>query len=347
MKSLAILTIFGAFNYGNRLQDHAMQSIASKMGFNTESLYSIKNAKTVIVKTRIRHLIKGFVRGSFGDLRRGLLFDKFNRKYVTLKECNNSNQNYDYYICGSDQIWNPEFAGKDFYFATFAPKEKRIAYAASFGVDKIPEAELERYTKNLNEMKAISVREDAGAKIVYELTGRKVKTVLDPTMLLTSEEWRSIENKPKYIKNDKFVLTYFLGKVSSQTRKYIEEECAKRGLKLINLEEMQHNEYWYATGPSEFVWLIEHSEAMFTDSFHGAVFSVLMNTPFTVFEREDTLGSMTSRIDTLLSTLELEDRKYVKGKNTDCFNADYSRAYINLEKAREESLEYLKKELEI
>lgn len=105
-------------------------------------------------------------------------------------------------MLGSDQIWNPDFwfvrEALDFYFGTFAEPQKRIAYAASIGVDQIPKELEDKYIQELSALKSISVRETQGAQIIQNLTGRSVPVVLDPTMLLTEQAWTALEKKPNY-----------------------------------------------------------------------------------------------------------------------------------------------------
>ena len=331
-------------NYGNRLQNYAVHYIASIIGTDVKNYVNCKS------DIKLKMFVYITMHKGVNAAKRYIIFNHFDKNvknnYVYQQEMNKESK-YNYFICGSDQIWNPEYAGRPFMFAAFAPPEKRIAYAASFGVSEIPEHKKEIYTRYLNEMKAISVREEDGAKIVKELTGRDVPVLIDPTLMLDKEDWQKVSKKPKYKISDKYILTYFLGEISEKRNSYIENIAKNNGLQIIRLEEHVPNKYWYGTGPAEFIWLIEHCSLMCTDSFHGSVFSVLMDVPFIVFEREDKLKAMSSRIDTLLSTLRLEDRRFNNQIGEEIFKKEYAHIPEILKTERDKAIDFLKNAMEL
>jgi hypothetical protein len=106
---------------------------------------------------------------------------------------------YDAFVAGSDQIWHPVWGEGlfDKYFLSFAAPGKRIAYAASFGVPHIPEERMKLFTEYLKGMDYISVREQSGARIVKQLIGKDVPVLVDPTLLLSRDEWQRIEHPPE------------------------------------------------------------------------------------------------------------------------------------------------------
>lgn len=133
-----------------------------------------------------------------------------------------------FYSRQGDQIWNPYWAVNkttfDGFFLRFAKKDKRVSYAASFGVSMIPENQISDYTKALLEFKRISVREDAGASIIKNLCNREAQVVLDPTLLLDKCQWECIQKKMLNIQTDSpYILTYFLGEMPENARDYIEK----------------------------------------------------------------------------------------------------------------------------
>lgn len=342
---VGIVTITTLDNYGNRLQNHATKYILNHLLCDSRNI-------TELSRFNLKVLLKGFLYPILNgkkklEAKRILSFLRFTKNHIGQCYLNKKAViKYNYIICGSDQVWNPAIF-KPFYFAAFAPPEKRIAYAASFGVSEIPEHKKEIYTRYLNEMKAISVREEAGAKIVKELTGRDVPVLVDPTLMLDKEDWQKVSKKPKYKIDDKYILTYFLGEVSDKRNNYIENIAKKNGLQIIRLEGHLPNKYWYGTGPAEFIWLIEHCSLMCTDSFHGSVFSVLMDVPFIVFEREDELKSMSSRIDTLLSTLKLEDRRFDNQNGEEIFKKEYAHIPEILKTEGDKAIHFLKNAMEL
>lgn len=327
---VAIATIYDNSNYGNRLQNYALQETLKKIGCEVETL--VKKRKNESVKSE--------------RVKRFKLFSEENiqiRKYKSLKTIKND---YDYFVVGSDQIWNPyaRYSLK-FKFLKFADKDKRIAYAPSIGLSKLPIIFKPFYRFGLKGMEKISIREVAGGRIVENLLGgvKKIPVCLDPTMLLKKEDWENFAGNDR--EPSRYLLTYFLGKKRKYYKK-IEEIADLKGLEIIHLNDKNNKDY-FAKNPNEFVNLIKNAEIVCTDSFHGAVFSILLEKPFVVFERDDIMKNTNSRLETLLEKLELKDRKvdFVNEKNY--FEIDFSTAKEKLEEERKQSLEYLKNALKI
>ena len=354
MKSIAILTINDNNNYGNRLQNYAVQERIKKLNCNVETINNQKGiiGKYKIAKRKIGNIIKRVYPSQ--KYYRYNYFMEFNKKikyskYYIDKEHTPENlkDKYDCFITGSDQVWNPNFGRmSDIDFLTFAPKEKRNSFSASFGISEIPLEMKEYYKERLEGINNISVREEAGKKIVEELTGRKDAQVLvDPTMLLTAEEWDKVSKKPKQLKTDKYILNYFLGELSETRKKEIDRIAKENNCKVINI--LDKNSPFYQTGPSEFLYLEKNAFLICTDSFHSSVFAILYNRPFVVFEREDKLVNMNSRIETLINKFNLQNRKFTGKITEENLQHDYKEAYEILEKERQKSNEFLKKALDI
>lgn len=348
MSNIGIVTLYGEFNYGNRLQNYAVNEIVRQLGFEPVNLICKDNfdiSPIYAMKSWVYDLAFNRHR-SYG---RHKIFRNFTKKYMPDSKIVENGMRIDceYVLCGSDQIWNPVWAGQAFYFAPFVSKEKRIAYVASFGVSQIPDNRTKEYTNNLCNMHAISVREEAGAKIVEDLVGIKPEVLIDPTMMLTKEEWKKISQKPRFYDGRKYALAYFLGDLTTEMKGYIEKVCQDHSLELICLENLNNNDYWYMTGPAEFIWLIQNCEIMFTDSFHGSVFSVLMEVPFLVWNKIEKGLSSSSRIDTLLTTLKLKNRRYGMHDDSSLFEKEYTHVEAILEEERRKSKEFLMRAMEI
>jgi len=351
MKNIGILTIIDNDNYGNRLQNYAITKIINT--FTNTSAITLNNRECLndrklyfLRKMKYLKLIDTYSINS----KRKMNFIEFNAYINFNKKVLNpflKYNNYDSILCGSDQVWNPNFGRlRDVDLLCFTKPEKRIAFAASFGVDDIPNKIKKKVGKALKSFKAISVREDAGKKIVEELTGRTdVEVLIDPTMLLTADEWDKVSKKPTMLKKDKYILNYFLGNLSDERRNEINRVAKENNCDVINI--LDKKSPFYECGPSEFLYLEKNAFLICTDSFHSSVFGILYNTPFLVFEREDNNASMNSRLDTLLSKFKLEDRRY-KGKITKKdLNCDYIEAYKILDNERIKSTNFLKKALDI
>jgi len=341
---IAVDTLYSINNYGNLLQNYAVTVVLCELGFDPINVVNKYPFQTLLYMAYI------LVKKGYCEYSRLRTFYSFRKRYMKddlIKNKINAGKKYKFVLCGSDQIWNPEWAGTPFHFATFVPPDKRISYAASFGTSEISKRRRDEYKKYLTEMKAISVREDAGARIIREISGREATILIDPTMMLYSKQWRIVSKKPKFIPDKKYVLTYFLGDKDSEKDMYIQGICDKYGYELIKLEEMSHNMYWYKTGPSEFLWLIDHCELLCTDSFHGSVFSILLDKPFIVFDRTDKNASMNSRIDTLLSKLELNHKRFSNQSYDHLFDHNYGHVEAILGAEREKATRYLKTSLNI
>lgn len=199
-------------------------------------------------------------------------------------------------------------------------QKKKNSFSASFGIREISDELKEYYKNNLLEMQNISVREDRAKEIIKELTGRTdVEVLIDPTMMLTAEEWDKVSKKPRKLTTDKYILNYFLGNLSEERRKKIEKVATQNDCTIINL--MDKNDQLYASGPSEFLYLVKNAFMICTDSYHGSIFSIIYNKPFVVFDRKDNIVNMNSRLETLLSKFQLQERynkdeKYQKN----CYN---------------------------
>lgn len=363
---IGIATIVDYKNYGNRLQNFALQEALKSMGHEVETIvnkpYRPEDERSFLVRymermkelglkgnaERIREKLKGDPKEKLLNEKKRR-FKEFTAAHIKETDYTVDPMNmpdtlqdaYDYFVTGSDQVWNPNYRkGSPFDFLTFAPSNKRIAYAPSFGVAEIPEKFKQDYTQWLNTFASLSVREDAGAQLIESLTGRQAPVLVDPTLLLSKEEWENF-SKPAVVKPKKdYLLTYYLGQLSPDKQKMIASIAERKKLEIVNLADYDAPDIYTIT-PDEFVDMIKDAKIFFTDSFHGAVFSILLETPFVVFERVSKVPSMNSRIDTLLSKFELKDRKFGALGEKDLLQADFSHVPEILKVERQKSLNYL------
>ena len=214
-------------------------------------------------------------------------------------------------VCGSDQIWSPLLFDPTM-FLDFCRKipVKTVSYAPSFGVSEINEHR-EKIRELLNDIDIISVRENEGAEIILQLTGRDVPVVLDPTLLLDIDDWLAIA-KPSE-RQTPYVLCYFLGDKRIPYR-FLSEFCLETGYELLNVSSFRtrndisgNNEL--TLSPEEFLGAVSNAAFVCTDSFHGTIFSILFERNFLTFERfGKERNGQNSRIHTLLNRLKLADR---------------------------------------
>ena len=272
-----------------------------------------------------------------------------------------SNKYYDTYICGSDQIWNPDLVPTDsMYWLPFVEKGKnKIAYAPSFGASTVTEKQKEQIIANLSTFKAVSCRENSGARTINQIIGeKKCEAVLDPTMLIERDYWDTISEDKIY--DEKYIFAYMLRGTAAQ-RKYIEKIARERNLKIVSIPfldyekidpyDLKFGDYklWDAN-PAEFISAIRHAEYVFCDSFHCIVFSILYHRPFFVFPKVGADGkvkkSQISRMTDLLELAEIKNRILLDNEEADLdAEIDWNNSDKRIQKARCDSERYLEQAL--
>ena len=329
-------------NLGNRLQNYALQEVLRGMGCQVETIH--RDYKKVTLQRGIYDPMT-FANALVGS-RKGLYlrFDKniaFSRFRATPNETDSGlNDHYDVFVSGSDQVWNPcydKYVGLSDLLA-FADPPKRTAYAASFGVDTVPDEKKDAFIKNLSQFRAISVREKAGAKLVKDFTGRDAAVTLDPTLLLGADQWRKVEKKPRYLPKQKYVLIYALSGVSESMRRMMEQMKAP-DLFFYDILALDARGKRPAVGPAEFIYLVDHADGILTDSFHATVFSVLFGKKVCTCPRDGI--DMSSRIVSLAETLGLKESIDGQGVFQIDDAVDYHEVMSRLEQARQSSLRFL------
>ena len=354
-KGVGIVTLYDPKpNYGNRLQNLAVQTVLEKMGFETVT-YSFEKSEYGLkwMVKYILQIISGYRLSKNNAYWKEIppkvfSFNRFNRQYIKTERITSITDisQRDFYVVGSDQTWNAtwyennEFK-KKMYLLAFADPQKRVCFAPSFGVDSLPEALKPWFQKELEKFPYLSVREDAGARIIKDLTGKDATVMIDPTMLLTPDDWRKFEKKPAKAKED-YILTYFLSPKCSEAKEMLGATKDTRDVyELLNAEDAVTR----ASDPCEFLWLFDHADLVLTDSFHACIFSFLFNKPFLVYDRNWTDGNMNSRLETLLKKFHLE-RKYASaGLENDVWEHDYTDGYKQLALERQKATDFLNKAL--
>ena len=342
MKKVGIVTIKGDFNFGNKLQNYALIKKISDL-----TNYEVYTIWPKIKFLWCRRFLKSFLKKQ--QFSREKNFIEFN-KLLNIATIKNKGyiDSFDYIEIGSDQVWNTSFPYFDanLFLGDKFIDCKKFSYAASFGIDDINNDIYSQFKKSLKNFNSISVRENQGIKILNKIDSNlKAKVLIDPTMLLTEKEWEQVIKKPKMYNGEKYILNYFLGNMSDERKNMLNHLAQENNCKIINV--MDKLDSFYSIGPSEFLYLEKNAFLICTDSFHSCVFAFLFNKPFVVFDREDHNKNMNSRIDTLISTFNLKDRKY-NGKEItkQNLNCDYTEAYKILEIEIKKSEEFLKKALD-
>ena len=341
---IGIVTLFDSTNFGNKLQNYALQEILKQYA---EDVVTIKNKpfpKNIKEKIfRVSPLAESvFINRIFGKKRKAAILgfankyiDASSRCYFYDRKCTVKPENCDYYCAGSDQIWNPELGRTGgFNYLDFSPKERNFSFSASFGISSIQNQYKNDVENGLKNIGKISVREETGLKIVNELSGKKdAEVLIDPTLYISEEKWANVAMKPNGFKECKYLLTYFLGGVSKERKKKIETFATQHKMEILDV--MNPGSKFYAIGPDEFIYLIKNARFVCTDSFHASAFSFIFNTPLAILMREGTGANMGSRLETLANKFSFKDR-LVSDDNLDehLMNVDYSEGKFILEEER-------------
>lgn len=368
VKKTATITFHAAHNYGSNLQAYALQQVIIGFGCKNEIINlrteRQKDLYTVFTKRKgLKYIIKNLSHFFYYfPLKRA--YEKFedfiNNKLVTTKEFSTEEElkeaalEYDVFIAGSDQIWNPIPADFDWsYYLTFVRKGRKISYAPSFGqlASKGDEDTKRRIATALKSFDAISVREQGAADNVKMLMGCTSQIVLDPTLLLTRDQWLDLVKDRKRVIDREYIFFYTL--FADPERMSIVKRISKiTGLPVVTSNFSNQYDVFnpfikcYDAGPLEFLTLIRDAKLVVVSSFHGTVFSTLLNVPFFAID-----GMTDARISTLLKTVGLEHREItidnVEEKCKEAFNVDFNCVNQCIENARRPSLEFLKKNLEV
>jgi len=364
-KKAGIITFHFADNFGAVLQAYALLKVIRDVGCNVEiinfvpaflrepynlffnirsSIYQkglIATIKRLIIKIlRFRHQIRRIK--EFQDFRDNFLVI-CEKKYVNASQIRSDKPKYEYYITGSDQVWNPDFFSKvgDTYFLDFAEEgSKKIAYAVSIAKDKVDNVYNEVYQRHLKDFDYISVREKSAKTFLSNFTEKDIHVTLDPTLLLDKEEWLKIAAESSI--KEKYILVYDLVKnpiIVSLANKVAEElNC-----KIVSYSNKKGYNKWYGSfgslNPTKFLGLCSKAEFIVTSSFHGTVFAIIFNKPFFTI-LHPTRGS---RMIDLLNDLDLSDRiiKDINQLNI-MKEIDFNKVNERLTELKSKSMDFLK-----
>lgn len=320
MKKIATLTVNSPLNYGAVLQTFALNRYLCVQGYDAQVLKYTHveghDNRPAWKKLRSKIWCKCF-RPWITDaqrIKRTALFKNkivFTQPLQTPKALLEIANTYDIYIVGSDQVWNPRMAGDDASWFLSFTSQKKIAYAASFGLSVLPPQYMDKYASCIKQLNAVSVREESAATLIENMGLARPQVVLDPVFLLTREMWKQVAVLPK---QEKYILCYYMPgfpAVEKKIRTLAKTYARKYNCRILNIGKKEYSRFFFwennlrGIGPAEFVGLIKNAEMVITNSFHGTAFSVLFDKKFisvvnTALGKKD----LSSRIVDLLTRLE-------------------------------------------
>lgn len=367
MKKIGIVTIWSN-NYGSVLQAYALQTIIERLGYQAEIIQHYREPLQKESQGRFKQILHSspsFLLEYAMNYKRNRMLhqgytdfksSKLNISKETYYQDSDFSElasQYDAIVVGSDMLWSNDFKDNwPFYYASFAPSEKIVTYAPSFGKNDLSKDEIEMCKPMIGRIAHLSYREEAGVSFIKEQFGLTAEHVIDPTLLLSGEEWSHLlGDMPRLVKDD-YILTYvFRGSCQNGRKQLFNQLNSRKDKKLlfINGQEgkFKNNIYKGYFSPVEYVNLFRDADFTVTDTFHGLMFSLIFNKPFIVLDKSS-FGVSSDRQQSTLKTYGLEDR-FVRPDivvNDEMMLLDYTDIEHKISVNREKSINYLEKSLE-
>jgi len=355
----ATITYHKVYNYGALLQAYALQQAQLKLSIDNVIIdYSSEKNKVYkkIKGKSLKILLVNTLRllETLANLpairRRCQKFQNFSNqnlfltpRYYTFKELQKNPPNADWYIAGSNQLWNVSTLLRKEFFLDFGGDEvKRASYAVSMGSYEVSNNYQEQFRELVNRFDAISVREIEAKEYIEKLIDKEVDVKLnfDPVFLLSKEEWSKFAIG-KRIRN-KYILCYPLsGHPLIQSAINRLKQLTGYPIVIISTELFTHIKGDVTirdATPQEFVALVKNAEYVLTSSFHGTVFACIFNTKFYSFVG----GTAPTRITGVLKCLKLEHRIADSIEEVNTNEIDFTEANHIIKKEKESSQDYLR-----
>ena len=361
-KNIGVLTWHYYSNFGSALQAFSLQNVIESLGHKVE-LVNYHNPKFGTASW-FKDIIRLFLGNSIG-LIPSKLTDRlkfaticFSHKYHNLGKITTNEKilpkltrKFDVLVCGSDQIWAPNVFNP-VYFAAFADKQiRKVSYAASIGLNTIPEDLAPKYKELLRPFYSIGIREEEGKNLLKNVCGIDSTVVLDPTLLVDVSVYKNMQRKVHGI-HKPFLFCYFLNK-EHQYKENVERYAHEHNLQIVGVSDKASDAEWMnrltGLGADHFLWLINNAETIMTDSYHGSIFSLLFHKNLWIFQRfeESNPICQNSRIRQLRNNFNLGQRIIMATSPIDDSKAiDYNYFESRLKELRSSSLDFLKKALE-
>jgi len=351
---IGIVTFHNADNYGATLQAYALQTVLCQAGH-----------EALLVDYTSDYLKKPFgvenfrKKGVFGEmltlageitrLPRKKPFRDFRKKHYSLtRELSKGelpllNDEFDLFITGSDQVWNYKISNSDgAYFLDFVTDTaKKGSYAASFGFSSLPEDTTDWYREKLKDFRFLNIREPSGAQILRDLLGVESKVVLDPTLLLTKEDWAAVAVPPP-VKGD-YILTYQVG-MDKNLLNYAKKLGEQLKCPVYSIPFPQGGliptHLVMTAGPKEWLGWIQNARCIVTDSFHGLALSLAFEKEFMVcYSARGRV--LKSRQEDLMNALGIAGHTLTEDMTHAPEILDYNQIRPNMERLRMESMKAL------
>lgn len=366
MKKIGIVTIWSN-NYGSVLQAYALQTIIERLGYEAEIIQHYRDPYKTESQSRIKQIMhyspsflleyainykrKRMLHQGYANFKSSRL--KISKEsYFQDSDFSDLSSRYDAIVVGSDMLWSYDFKDNwPFYYASFAPSEKIVAYAPSFGKNDLSKEEIEMCKPMISRINHLSCREEAGVSFIKEQFGLTAEHVIDPTLLLNGAEWSHLLGDMPRLVKDSYILTYvFTGSCQNGRKQLFNQLNSRKDKQLLFISgqegKFKSNIYNGYFSPVEYVNLFRDADFTVTDTFHGLMFSLIFNKPFIVLDKSS-FGVSSDRQQSTLKTYGLEDRFVTPDivVNDELMQLDYTSIEQMINVNREKSINYLKKAL--
>lgn len=345
---LGVCLKYDQTNYGSKLQALATVKLLEELGIEYEIIRYNKRTPDFWLKSILRVFNNVFLHDRFAQIQRKVAFaahpevkaqvnhrnslfsaydaylqDNLSEVYGSYAELKEQcSKRYDKLLTCSDQLWSPSALASGFYNLMFAPEDMpKVSWASSFGVSRIPWYQKGRTSRYLNRIQHISMRENQGAKIVKEMTGRDVPVLMDPVFVFDKASWDKMV-PPQKAEWEHYIFCYFLGD-NPEHRAAVRALAEKTGRRIVTLRHLDcyvdEDEHFgdyapYDVDPQRFLNILRNADYVCTDSFHGTAFCIIYEKPFVVFNRysNQSSNSKNSRIESVCTNLNLNHRRFIE-----------------------------------
>lgn len=355
---IGVLTFCYTVNYGAELQAFALVKSLNKLNGVQAELIDYKNSAIYNSNSpkswNDGHGLLQKIRYAFAwsaAKKRWDKFRSFEKRYIPLSDEYYSEQKgineekYDHFLIGSDQIWNLEITGNDlnFFLSSVTEKEKIYTYAASFGYSTVPEQFVEVTRDELMKIKNLTVRENRGADIIYDLCKKTAEVVVDPTLLLCSDEWKKmlISCPSIYKANKPYILLYLINPEDEYIWKFLLRHADEHNLDILWITPRRYldkpGKKIRSAGPLDFLSLIYSARLVVTGSFHAVCFSLQFSKNFLYVIKDK---NKASRVIGLIEQLGISEVLFQK-EQIEVPILNYETVQGKIEELRQNSLKYL------
>ena len=365
VKKIGVITFHRADNYGAVLQTysltHAIRNLIQEREYDyncevidyvnkaIDNRYHVRELREIPrLKTKIKHVIiqKYLIRNqnNFSVFRKNFL----PISYKTYDQTNirEAGKDYDILITGSDQVWNGLLTNNDdAYFLDFGNDiNRKISYAASVGSEKYFSLNFEKYKSLLDSFSNILVREKPLLDLMINRGYKETKIVLDPVFLLEQGDYELIESNQNLVQGE-YILVYVIA-FEKELYKFAKSLSKKTGLKIVYINVDKPREVGVINlrdvSVPHFLTLIKNASYVVTSSFHGLAFSIIYNREV-YYQLSKNVDNFNSRIETLVSTVEMQNRNIANCVEIDNNSIDWKRVNVTINKMREESISFLER----